>query len=205
MRHLALLLLLGCQAPPEAILPLPESDSASRAEASVPRQIAKGRIPDVPLVSHTGQSLHFYTDLVRDRCVVIQFLYTNCESVCPPATARLMELQSKLPPDVRLISVTLDPERDTPTALAAFAERLSCGPQWTFLTGQLEDIELLRRKLGEQFIEDVDPAKPLLHSSLYVLGNDRSGEWRALSSQLSAERLLSAVETLCASRPGSGQ
>lgn len=130
--------------------------------------------PDVELLTHDGRTVRFYSDLVKDRLVVVSFVYTSCAKVCGLITANLARVQRELGDrvgkDVHFLSVTLDPERDRPAALAAYAAAFKAGPGWTFLTGRKEDVELLRRKFG-----DLAPVED--HAPRLNVGNDRAGTW----------------------------
>src|SRR6185503_16087443 len=108
--------------------------------------------PNVELVSHEGRTVRFFDDLIRDKVVVIDFIYTSCPDACPLETAKLVEVQEllgdRVGKDVFLYSISIDPERDTPAVLREYAERFQTGPGWLFLTGAAADIRLLRQKLG---------------------------------------------------------
>lgn len=154
-------------------------------------------IPDVRLQSHDGRTLRFYDELVRGHVVVIQFFFVHCDGVCPLSTGRMLALQealgARLGQDVRLLSITLDPERDTPAVLAQHALDIGARPGWTFLTGAPADIEALRRRLG---VFDLDPALDAdrnQHAGVLVLGNDRKQRWAMKPATLPAHALAQAV------------
>src|SRR5476651_2107101 len=77
--------------------------------------------PDVPVVNQDGKTLHFYDDLIKGRIVVVSFVYTSCSDLCPIMTARLAQLKDKLGDavgrDIFFISMSVDPEHDTPDML----------------------------------------------------------------------------------------
>jgi protein SCO1/2 len=130
--------------------------------------------PNVPLVTHDGRTVRFYDDLVRDRRVVVSFIFTRCKKQCGLITANLArvqrELGDKMGKEIQFYSITLDPERDTPEVLARYREAFHAGPGWTFLTGAKADIDLLRAKFGEMgAIED--------HAAALNVGNDATGQW----------------------------
>lgn len=133
-----------------------------------------GYFPDVELLTHDGRTVRFYSDLVKDRRVVVSFVYTRCTKVCGLMTANLARVQRELGErvgrDVQFLSVTLDPERDRPAALAAYAAAFKAGPGWTFLTGRAEDVALLRRRFG-----DLAPIEE--HAPRVNIGDDRTGTW----------------------------
>ena len=115
-------------------------------------QIANGRrfIPNVPVVTHLGDSKLFYDDLVRDRCVVFQFTSTTAFGDYP-VTRNLRNVQKHLGQacgqDVFLFTITTDPLNDTPERFAKFADRFSPGPGWLFLSGERIAVESIKRAL----------------------------------------------------------
>lgn len=124
--------------------------------ASTPRVLAQPEwvsdFPNVTLKTQDGQEVRFYDDLVKGKTVVVNFMYTTCDGICERGTANLLQLQKtlgdRLGKDVFIYSITLTPEIDTPEVLAHYREAHGVKPGWTFLTGSLQDIELLRNKLG---------------------------------------------------------
>lgn len=135
--------------------------------------------PNIPLVTQDGETVHFFDDLIKDKVVAINFIYTSCPDSCPLETARLKKVQDLLGDrvgrDVFMYSITIDPETDTPEVLKRYAEKFQVGPGWTFLTGKEEDIELLRKKLGLYITEIQDGSND--HNLNLVIGNQRSGQW----------------------------
>ena len=138
-----------------------------------------GYFPNVELKTHTGETVKFFDDLIKDKVVVINFIYTECPDACPLETARLTEvyeiLGDRVGDDVFFYSISIDPETDTPEVLAEYAKRYQTGPGWLFLTGVSEEIELLRRKLG-LYIDEVNK-DPTDHNLSMIIGNQRTGRW----------------------------
>ncbi|MBI2877958.1 MAG: SCO family protein [Candidatus Tectomicrobia bacterium] len=134
--------------------------------------------PNVPLVTHDGKTVRFYDDLIKDKKVLINFIYAGCEKACPLATARLVQVQKLLGPrvgrDIFIYSITLDPEHDTPRVLKEYAEKYGAGPGWLFLTGRREEIDAVRFKLGERGEEKED------HNNLVRVGDGAKGQWMRL-------------------------
>ena len=117
------------------------------------------RFPNVALTTHEGRAVRFYDDLLMDKTVLINFMYTNCDGKCPITTATLAGVQRILGPrmgrDIFMYSISLDPEHDTPRVLRRYARQFGAKPGWLFLTGTPDAVEVLRRSLG--FV-DPDPA-----------------------------------------------
>lgn len=131
--------------------------------------------PNLPVVTQDGKTLKFYDDLIRGKRVVVSFIYTSCPDICPLTTALLAQVQDELGSvagrDVQFISITVDPEHDTPAKMKAFANAYHAGPGWYFLTGKPQDVRAITRALG-------DRSQALYeHRNEIVLGNDATGEW----------------------------
>lgn len=134
--------------------------------------------PNVTLVADDGRRVRFYDDLLRNKIVAINFIFTRCPDVCPMDTAQLLRVQELLGAragrDVHMYSITVDPLSDTPAVLRSYKARFGVGPGWTFLTGTPADIALIQRKLGLVVDDDNDPRD---HSTSVILGNEATGQW----------------------------
>lgn len=151
--------------------------------------------PDVTLTTQHGQTVRFYDDLIKDKIVALNLIYTSCRYACPLETARLAQVQKLLGDrvgrDIFFYSITIDPAYDTPAVLKAYAERYQVRPGWLFLTGRQEDIDLISRKLGLD--SPPDPSNPDGHTPSLVLGNAATGQWTrhsALSSPAALARTI---------------
>lgn len=133
---------------------------------------------NVVLTTQDGTKVHFYDDLLKGKIVAINLIYTNCEYSCPLETARLAQVQKllgdRVGKDIFFYSISIDPVRDTPAALKAYAEKFHAGPGWTFLTGKKEDIDLLSKKLG--LYSDPKLSKDG-HTPHLLIGNEATGQW----------------------------
>ena len=107
------------------------------------RSLASYSVPDVTLLDQHGQRVSLPELLESGKePVMLNFIFTTCTAICPMMTAIFAQVQTQLGSDagrVRMVSVSIDPEHDTPTELAAYAARFGAGPQWVFLTGSLDD------------------------------------------------------------------
>ena len=150
--------------------------------------------PNFPVVTQHGETLRFYDDLIKDKMVVINFIYTRCPDICPLSTARLAEVQKRLGDrvgrDVFFYSISLDPKNDTPDVLKAYAEAFDARPGWLFVTGDAKDLHTIRYKLGERSRSLSE------HRSFIVLANDATGEWSRNSLMANLDRLASDVRKL---------
>jgi len=154
----------------------------------------KDYVPNVPVVTHNGRTLNFYDDLIKDKIVVLSFIYTSCKDICPLATARLGEAQDRLGDrvgrDVFFYSISIEPERDTPESLKQYAEAFHAGPGWLFLTGLPEDIKLIRDKFGDRRPDLID------HRNDIVLGNGATEEWQRENALGDLEHFVGAIRAM---------
>jgi protein SCO1/2 len=134
--------------------------------------------PNVPLTTHNGDVVHFY-DLIKDKIVAIELMYTSCEYSCPLETARLAQVQrllgERMGRDVFFYSISIDPAHDTPEVLKGYAKHYGAGPNWLFLTGKPKDIEQLSKKLG--LYSEPNPENKDGHTPTLLIGNEASGQW----------------------------
>ena len=133
--------------------------------------------PNIPLVTDDGDTVHFFDDLIKDKIVSINFIYTTCVDTCPLETAQLVRVQrilgERLGQDIFFYSISIDPEHDTPAVLKEYKERF--GANWAFLTGNDADIIRLRRKLG-LYIEEIQDGSNN-HNVNMIIGNQATGRW----------------------------
>lgn len=154
--------------------------------------------PDVVLRNQDGRAIRFYDDLVAgDHTVVIHFMYAQCGDICPATTANLARVQRLLGEragrEVRLASISIDPEHDTPAILKAYAALFEARPDWQFLTGRRHDIDRLRRALGAF---ERDPARDRdksQHTGLLVYGNQARGRWSRVSALADPQRIVDSI------------
>jgi protein SCO1/2 len=137
-------------------------------------QIRTKHFPDVVLVNQDGKKFRFYTDLLKDKIMVLNLFYTQCEGVCPGVTANLAKLYKlfgdRMGNPLFIYSITLKPEHDTPDVLKEYATKFNAGPAWMFLTGKGDDIESIRRGIGF-----VDPDPVIDRDKSQHIGNIRYG------------------------------
>jgi protein SCO1 len=127
-------------------------------------------VPDVVLRDQNGDKVRV-PELVKDKVVVMNFVFTSCTTICSPMGARFGELQKHVGPNVRLISVTIDPGTDTPARLKKWSKQFNAGTSWTLLTGEHEDVERLLKALG------VYTPNRFNHGPVMLVGDGASGKW----------------------------
>lgn len=140
----------------------------------------KNYFPNVELVDQDGKTVRFYDDLIKDKVVVINFIYTHCGDTCPAQTASLRQvyklLADRMGKDIFFYSISIDPKHDTPKKLKEYAESFKTGAGWFFLTGKKEDVTAIRKKLG-LFIDGIDADKLSSHKTSFMIGNESTGQW----------------------------
>jgi protein SCO1/2 len=175
-----------CFVAPLAFLLAIEGGPSSAAPAPVSvvaKPMGPAYFPEVVLTNHEGKEVRFYDDLIKDKIVVINFMYARCEGVCPGNTANLRKVQKLLGDlvgrDVFFYSFTLKPEEDTPEVLATYAAAHGVGPGWQFFTGTPEDMEAVRQALG---FTDPDPLldqDKSTHVGVVLYGSEPHQQWAA--------------------------
>jgi protein SCO1 len=162
-------------------------------------------IPDVTLVNQYGEQVRFYRDLVKDKAVAINFVYTTCTTTCPLMGVNFNKLQElmhdRINRDVYLISVSVDPLTDTPQQLQAWGKRFHAGPGWTLLTGDKHDVDTLLKALK---VFTPDKAE---HAPIVLIGNDATGVWtrvEGLASSATLAHMLISVSRV-SSQPSAPQ
>ena len=164
--------------------------SAAEVEAT-----SREYFTDTQLLTQDGEEVRFYSDVLKDQIVVINFIFTNCQGACPMMTQKLRmardQLDSEVAEKLLFVSISIDPTRDTPEAMREFAKEQHADGNWVFLTGDKDKVDLVVKKLG-QYYPDVDE-----HSTLMIAGNVKTRLWMKLPPQLQpagvAEKLRQLV------------
>ena len=146
--------------------PEPEIPDVEVTEPSV-------KIPDTQVLDQYGKELNF-SDLVKDKVVAINFVFTTCTAICPSLTATFRRVQqeaAKRGLEVQLISVSVDPTTDTPERLKDFAAKFKAEPGWTFVTGEKTRIDAVLQALGASVTNRND------HTPMILIGNAASNYW----------------------------
>ncbi|MDB5954658.1 SCO family protein [Ramlibacter sp.] len=156
----------------------------------------KSYFPNVPLTTMDGKPVKFYDDLIKGKVVAVNFIFTGCTASCGMETARMRQVQQllgdRVGKDVFFYSITIDPDNDSPEALKAYAKKFDVGPGWTFLTGDIKDIDMLRSKFGlykpPQLVDgQID------HDLSMMIGNDTTGRWQKASPMENPEVLATQI------------
>jgi protein SCO1 len=149
---------------------------------------------DYRLVSMDGEETSLLKELDTDRPVMLNFIFTTCPTICPLMSGVFSQVQQELGPasgEVRMISISIDPEYDTPERLRAYAQRFRAGPQWQFLTGDPADIVAVQKAF------DVYRGNKMGHEPATLLRRrSRNDPWVRLDGIASAGEIVAEYRNL---------
>jgi len=131
--------------------PDPHAEHRHAAMKRATRSVAEYTIPAVTLIRDDGQVVSLPDELGDGRPVVLNFIFTTCGTICPLMSSTFTQLQGLLGDDrdrVRLVSISIDPEQDTPERLAEYARRFHAGPGWRHYTGSVDASVAVQRAFG---------------------------------------------------------
>ncbi|HEY6350687.1 MAG TPA: SCO family protein [Candidatus Angelobacter sp.] len=167
----------------------------TRIARSTARTIAARKyFGDTLVVDQDGHELRFYSDLLMGKIVIINSFFSTCEQSCPRMAGTLAEIQkrlgTRLGTDVTIISITVDPEQETPAKLKAYADKLAAKPGWIFLTGTKANVSAVLHKLG-QYVDDKQD-----HLSVFLIGNERTGLWKKAFGLSAVDDVMRVVQSV---------
>jgi protein SCO1/2 len=171
-------------------------DNTVDARTIEPPDVPSGHFPNVALRTQDNTPVRFYDDLLKDRIVMINFFYTTCTGTCDMTThnlARVVDaMGDRVGGDVAMLSVTVDPDRDTPGVLKEYAERYGARRGWYFLTGRKQDVDLIQDRLGarDRFRREGP------HTGVLVYGNAATGQWATAPALLDPRLIVRSVMRL---------
>lgn len=172
--------------------PTPSSLQKQTQAAPGTNSPAEKYFSDVELINQNGQKMRFYSDVLKGRVVIINTFFATCTSVCPPMNRNFEKIQEflgdRLGKDAFLVSISVDPEMDTPTRLKEYSRKFHARPGWIFLTGKKENLDWALYKLG-QYVEKKDD-----HSTIVIIGNEPTGLWKKAFGLAKPGELIKIVE-----------
>jgi protein SCO1/2 len=164
---------------------------AVHGQQATPSAAAK-YFSDVELINQDGQKMRFYSDVLKNKVVIINAFFSTCTSVCPPMNRNLEKIQNalgdRLGKDVFLVSISVDPETDTPTRLKEYSQRFHARPGWLFLTGKKENVDWALYKVG-QYVESKND-----HTTVLIIGNEPKGLWKKAFGLAKSDELIRIVD-----------
>lgn len=156
----------------------------------ITRTVASYQVPSVRLVRSDGRSVALSDELGDDRAVVLTFIYTTCTTICPLTSMTLAELQRKLGTQrdhVHLVSISIDPEQDTPARLRDYAQKFGAGPQWQHYTGSVEASAATQRAFAVYRGNKMD------HGPVTLVRGRPGDPWARLEGFATADQLLAEL------------
>ena len=151
------------------------------------RTVETYNLPDVTLVNQDGKKVKLKSLLAGNEPVVVDFIYGTCTTICPVLSAGFLNLQNRLGATgkkARLISITIDPENDSPKVMKEYLKRYRAKPGWDFLTGNRADIDAVMKGFNA-YIPD-----KMSHYPLNLIRNPKDGSWVRLFGLLSSKEFL---------------
>jgi protein SCO1/2 len=181
------------------VVPAHDADAHAHHHLSnnpVVRSTGDYAVPDVKLVRDDGATVELNRELEDGRPVVLNFIYTTCTSVCPLTSQTFAELQNKLGAArdrVHLVSISIDPEQDTPTRLRAYAQKFEAGPAWQHYTGTLAS------SIAAQRAFNVYRGSKMDHAPVTLVRPAPGARWVRIDGFATADQLLAELPQLHAS------
>ncbi len=167
------------------------ANAQSPSAAATPPPPPRLTIPDVTILDQDGRTKSFYTDLIKNKVVAINFVFTTCTTSCSALTRRFEQVQNllgdRLGRDVFLISVSTDPTIDTPARLREYGERYRRRNGWTFVTGSPAQVNQVLLALQGS------TARQGRHSALVLMNHDVRGKWKSYYALTPAAGLAQAL------------
>jgi len=179
----------------------PESTGANPVAAAKHDDESRKYFTDMELVTQDGEKVRFYTDVLKDKVVLINFVFTNCEDTCPMLTHKLTLVRDMLGDElgnpIYFVSLSIDPDRDTVQALKKFSERLEADHDgWVFLTGKPEYVKHIIQKLG-QYTDDIEA-----HTTLMLAGNVKKRHWMKIPPTVPPRGIVQKLRLLMEEEQG---
>lgn len=156
------------------------------------------QVPEVTLVDENRNKVSLRSDLDTDSPVMLNFIFTACATLCPAMTATFSQVQAKLDAKaepVKMVSISIDPEHDTPEKLKEYAQKYNVGPEWQMLTGSVEDSIAVQRAFNTYRSDKMN------HAPVTFLRAGKDSPWVRLDGLASAGDLLKEYRRLMASKP----
>ncbi len=167
------------------------------AAAPTVRSIVDYALPQIALVRTDGSPVALADELNDGRPVVLNFIYTSCTTICPLTSQTFAELQQRLGAQrdrVHLVSISIDPEQDTPARLREYAAKFGAGPEWQFLTGTLAASIAAQRAFYVYRGDKMD------HTPVTFVRTASGARWVRIDGFASAAQLLGELRDVIASR-----
>ncbi len=144
-------------------------------------------MPDVTLINQDGNKVRFKNFLSTDKPVVVDFIFGTCTTICPVLSAGYASLQQRLGPEtakVHLVSISIDPENDTPAVLKDYLQRYRSKPGWDFLTGSRRDIDRVMKAF------DAYIPNKMSHYAVTFIRMPKEDSWIRINGMMSTSEFV---------------
>ena len=158
------------------------------ADKKYQRSVESYTIPDVVLINQDGRKVRLRNLLLSDKPVIVDFIFGTCTTICPVLSAGFSNLQHKLGPEsggMSLVSISIDPENDTPQVMKDYLQRFRAKPGWDFLSGSRKDIDSVMKAFNAYM------ANKMSHYPLNFIRRPDDGKWVRLYGMMSSGDFLS--------------
>jgi protein SCO1/2 len=162
------------------------------ADRQVQRSTADYQVPSVQLVRDDGRTVDLRRELNDGRIVVLNFIYTTCTTICPVSSQVFGQLQDRLGQDrdkVHLVSISIDPEQDTPQRLRAYAAQFRARAGWQHYTGTVQQSREAQLAFGAY------RGDKMSHSPLTLVRAANGGRWVRYDGFATADELLAEIRS----------
>jgi protein SCO1/2 len=160
---------------------------SAQAPAPIVRTLESYTVPDVTLVNQDGTKVKLKAILDSGEPVILDFIFGTCTTICPVLSAGYANLQAKMPPGttkIHLVSVSIDPENDTPKVMRDYLKRYRAKPGWDVLTGRREDVDTVMRAFNAYI-----PNK-MSHYPLTLIRDPKTGKWVRIIGLMSSTEFV---------------
>jgi protein SCO1/2 len=159
------------------------------------------RFPNTLLHTQDNKPVRFYDDLIKNKTVIVDFMFASCDDDCPVKTINLVDvhrlLGRRVGRDILMLSISLEGKRDSPEALRQYMKRYGGSkPGWLYLTGDYDEIESLRYSLGVYDLDPVIDADKASHAGILTFGNDRTNRWAALPALMNSKGIARTISRI---------
>lgn len=161
--------------------------TANAEEKKYRRTIETYTVPDVVLINQDGKKVRLRSLVETDKPIIVDFIFGTCTTICPILSVGFANLQQKLGKDsekVHLVSVSIDPENDTPKVMKEYLKRYRAKPGWDFLTGSRADIDRVMRAF------DAYIPNKMSHYPLTLIRMPQEGTWVRIFGLLSSAEFI---------------
>jgi protein SCO1/2 len=172
-------------------MPMPDDVVSHRVSATTVNFV----VPDVELVRENGKHVPLAAEINDGRAVVLNFIFTTCSSFCPLSSQTFAQFQRKLGPDgkyVHLMSISTDPEQDTPARLREYAKKFGAGPNWQHYTGTVA------ASIAAQSAFGVYRGDKMSHVPVTLIRAANSTSWRRIDGFVTPDQLMGEYRQLLA-------